>query len=136
MLLTTPTTARMQRSPTMLTPYGKLVRKHRIDKGITLREMSAALDVSPSFLSAIETGRRSVPREMLPRVVALLDLGMNQRVDLEAAAEASRREVKLHFDERSSGEDREIAAMFARRFPGLSQRDKEALRRILQGRRK
>ena len=39
-----------------LTEYGKLVRKARIDAGITMLTMAEALSVAPSFLSATEVG--------------------------------------------------------------------------------
>lgn len=119
----------------MLTPYGKLVRKHRIDLAMTLREMANATGVTPAFISATETGRKPVPKELLERIMTVLDLDMEQRVELKSAAEASRKSLKVELGERASGQDREVAAMFARQFPDLSEDDKDAIRRILEGRR-
>lgn len=120
----------------MLTPYGKLVRKHRIDRGMTLREMAAALGMTPAFVSAVETGRKSVPQEMPARIAGLLELDMVQREELENAAQASRREHKVRLSDHATGGDREIAAMFARRFAVLTDDDKAEIRRILEGRRR
>jgi transcriptional regulator with XRE-family HTH domain len=44
----------------MLTPFGKKVRKLRIDVGVTLKSMADAMGVTSSYLSAIETGKRAV----------------------------------------------------------------------------
>ena len=45
----------------MLTPFGQIVRKKRIDKFLTLKEMADALGVSSAFLSAVEMGRKAIP---------------------------------------------------------------------------
>ena len=120
----------------MLTQYGKLIRKHRIDKSMTLREMANDLNVTPSFLSATETGRRPVPHDLLNKISRPLDLDMTERAELARASEISRQELKVRFGENASNGDREIAAMFARRFHELSEPEKEEMRRILEGRRK
>lgn len=119
----------------MLTDYGKLVRKHRIDRGMTLREMAGALEISPAFLSATETGRKSVPRELVDRIVKCLDLDIADRAELVKAIEKSKTEFKVRLGGQASGKDREVAAMFARQFPEMSDADKEAIRKILEGRR-
>lgn len=43
-----------------LTEFGKVVRKARIDTGQTLLGMATALGTTPSFLSAMETGRKKI----------------------------------------------------------------------------
>lgn len=45
----------------MLTPFGKSVRKARIDTNTTMSQLAAHLGVSIPFLSAVENGRRSAP---------------------------------------------------------------------------
>ena len=44
-----------------MTPFGLRVRELRTAKGVTLKEMAAALDVSSAYLSALEHGRRGRP---------------------------------------------------------------------------
>ena len=48
----------------MLTEFGKLLRIIRINSGDTSRDMAKKLGFSPSYLSAIESGKRSVPIDM------------------------------------------------------------------------
>jgi transcriptional regulator with XRE-family HTH domain len=44
-----------------VTPFGARLRALRAERGLTLTDMAAALGVSPSYLSALERGRRSRP---------------------------------------------------------------------------
>ncbi len=48
----------------MLTEFGKLLRIIRINSGDTSRDMAKKLGFSPSYLSAIESGKRNVPIDM------------------------------------------------------------------------
>ncbi len=52
-----------------LTEYGKLVRKARIDANITMLKMADALGVSPSYLSALENGKKKVPTQFVGKVL-------------------------------------------------------------------
>ena len=117
------------------TPYGKLVRKYRIDEGITLNEMSKDFDVTPAYLSSIETGRKSVPQKILEITLKFFALEDEQEEKLVEAAETSKREYKLKMPMGTPDGDREIASMFARQFPGMSDEEKEQLKRLLEGRR-
>lgn len=47
-----------------MTPFGLKVRELRAHKGVTLKEMAAALGVSPAYLSALEHGRRGRPNRV------------------------------------------------------------------------
>lgn len=44
-----------------MTPFGARLRALRAQRGVTLRELAAALQVSPAYLSALEHGRRGSP---------------------------------------------------------------------------
>jgi len=44
-----------------MTPFGAKVRALRTARGVTLKQMAAALEVSPAYLSALEHGRRGKP---------------------------------------------------------------------------
>ena len=48
-----------------MTPFGEKVRELRRQKGVTLKEMAAALQISSAYLSALEHGRRGRPTPML-----------------------------------------------------------------------
>ena len=44
-----------------MTPLGEKIRELRSLRGVTMKEMAAALRVSPAYLSALEHGRRGRP---------------------------------------------------------------------------
>ena len=52
-----------------MTPFGARVRALRAERGLTLKQMAAALEVSPAYLSALEHGRRGRPSPGLVRQV-------------------------------------------------------------------
>jgi len=53
----------------MLTPFGKALRKLRLDLDISLKDMAEKLNVSSSFLSAVETGKKKIPQNFLEKII-------------------------------------------------------------------
>ena len=47
-----------------MTPFGRKIRELREKRGVNLQDMSAALRVSTSYLSALEHGRRGRPSRL------------------------------------------------------------------------
>ncbi len=48
-----------------LTAFGKALRKFRIDRDLTLREMAEKIGVTSSLLSSVETGRKKISKNLL-----------------------------------------------------------------------
>jgi transcriptional regulator with XRE-family HTH domain len=48
-----------------MTPFGDRVRSLRKARGITLKQMAGALELSPAYLSALEHGHRGQPSPAL-----------------------------------------------------------------------
>lgn len=48
-----------------MTPFGARIRELREAKGVTLKAMAEALELSPAYLSALEHGRRGRPSPVL-----------------------------------------------------------------------
>lgn len=65
-----------------LTEFGKFLRKLRIDNGELLKDMSIKLNVTPSFLSMVETGRRSVPKKWEEEIEKIYSLSLKQKEEL------------------------------------------------------
>ena len=52
-----------------ITEFGKAIRKARIDTdNVTLSSMATALHTTPSFLSALEMGRKKIPAEWVAKI--------------------------------------------------------------------
>lgn len=115
----------------MLTPFGQIVRKHRIDKLLTLKEMADAAGVSSAFLSAVEMGRKPIPVDLIPKIAAFLELSRDEEKKLAEAVEVSMKEVRIGL-EGLRPSHREAAVILARRFATFSPEDVERLKKIIE----
>ena len=74
----------------MTTPFGMAVRHLRERKGVSQKEMAAALGVSPAYLSALEHGRRGTPSfEFLQRVAGYFNIIWDEAEELFRIARIS-----------------------------------------------
>ncbi|WP_102959367.1 helix-turn-helix domain-containing protein [Mangrovicella endophytica] len=77
-----------------MTPFGKKIRELRRERGVTQREMAAALRVSSAYLSALEHGRRGRPTwQLLQRIIGYLNVIWDDAEELERLAELSHPKV-------------------------------------------
>ena len=79
-----------------ITEFGKAVRKARIDaNNVTLASMAAELQTTPSFLSAIEMGRKKIPADLVGKVEAFFARHGVAIPDLRVRADVSNKAVPL-----------------------------------------
>jgi transcriptional regulator with XRE-family HTH domain len=116
----------------MTTQLGKELKKLRIDLGITLMGLSNLVDLSPAFLSAIETGRKRVPDNFLDTLAAKIPAVAADRKKYEVLINQARREVRMPIDN-ANYQDAMLATEFARRFSSLSEEEKTRLSSLLGG---
>jgi transcriptional regulator with XRE-family HTH domain len=100
-----------------MTPFGIANRKLRLDKGLRLLDLAKKLDLSSSYVSAVETGKKSIPPGYIALVVRALDLTDAEARELQKAADGSKKIIEV---EGLKGSDRELVAAFARRLDDLS----------------
>ena len=82
----------------MLSEFGKAIRKARVETGETLSTMAKGLSKTVSFLSAIETGRKKIPLDLVPKIVDyLVGKGADKNLleSLESHAILSNQEINL-----------------------------------------
>lgn len=114
-----------------LTPFGRLVRKHRIDRDMLLGDMADALGVSSAYLSSVETGKKGAPKaDLVNRVAEHLKLSTTERAELHQAAEESSKIIRLEVPKNNRGSD--VVAAFARQFSELSDEQFAAIRSALE----
>lgn len=53
----------------MLTDLGKYLRKLRIDNGELLKDMADKLEISCSYLSSIETGKKKLTEQIKKKLI-------------------------------------------------------------------
>ncbi len=111
----------------MTTQFGKELKKLRIDGGMTLMDMAKTLELSASFLSAIETGRKRIPDGMLERLVEKFSEVNAARHKFEVLINQARHEVRMPLED-ASFRDAELATALARRFSSMSDEEKDRLR--------
>ena len=82
------------RTPPTLTQFGKAVRKARIDVGVTLGAMAAALNVSSPYMNSIEKGKRFVSVLWVQRIEEFFRT-QGHFIELGALADVSNQRVSL-----------------------------------------
>lgn len=118
-----------------MTPFGREIRKLRIDADVTMGEMAVALGKKPSYMSAVELGDKPLSEELAASIIGYLKSlpyfkhnKLNERL-LMRLADRSRKTVNVQaLPERS----RESVAAFARRLPELSERRQAILNQKLE----
>lgn len=70
-----------------MTPFGEKLRRLRIARGVTQKEMAASIGVSSAYLSALEHGRRGVPSwTMIQKIIGYFNVIWDDADELEALA--------------------------------------------------
>ena len=79
-----------------MTPLGLKLRALREERGVTLKEMAAALRVSSAYLSALEHGKRGKPTWLLlQRIITYFNVIWDEAEDLQRLAEMSDPKVTI-----------------------------------------
>nr|DAY97236.1 MAG TPA: helix-turn-helix domain protein [Caudoviricetes sp.] len=115
----------------MLTEFGKVLRKIRIDHNEILKNMADKLDVTVSYLSAIENGKREVPNGWVERIAQFYDLSENDINIMYEALYNSKKKVSIDL-ENLNGSKRQAAIAFAREFNDLSEEDVRDILKMLK----
>lgn len=80
-----------------MTPFGAKLREMRAARGILQRDMAAALEVSPAYLSALEHGRRGAPSAgLIHQICEFFGLIWDDADELRHLAKISRPRLKLN----------------------------------------
>jgi len=73
-----------------MTPFGDRIRRLREDRGVSQKEMAAALGVSAAYLSALEHGKRGLPSwAMVQKIIGYFNVIWDDAEELLRLAETS-----------------------------------------------
>ncbi len=110
-----------------MTPLGQKMRELREARGVTLKEMARALNVSSAYLSALEHGKRGKPTWLLlQRIIHYFNVIWDEAEELQRLAELS--DPKVTVDTGGlSPEATEFANRVARDIGRLAPEDLSAL---------
>lgn len=79
----------------MVTEFGKALRKLRIDRNEYIKDMSEKLHISVAYLSAIETGKRTIPENIIGGIARAYRLEQDEVGALNELKDKSNREVRI-----------------------------------------
>ena len=119
----------------MLTSLGRFLRKLRIDNGEILKNMADRLNVTVSFLSAVENGKKHMPPSWNTRICSLYKLNNQQQSEFSAAVAETEDALAMDFNGVSLGK-RELAVSFARKFAEFDEEQLANIKKILEEDRK
>ena len=102
-----------------LTEYGKILRHYRLDNRILLATMAKELDISPAYLSSIETGSRTIPTGLTKKLSKKYKFEHDMRTRLIKAEADTNKSLTIDLQD-ASPEAVDVAVMFARQINNLS----------------
>ena len=92
--------------------------------------MAELLNVTTSYLSAVEMGKRNVPESWREIIIANYKLDNNEVQAMDEAIYNSQRTLKLNLNSYDE-DDKNLILSFARKFDELEVEEKDNLRRLL-----
>jgi len=79
-----------------MTPFGVRMRELREARGVSQKEMAAAIGVSAAYLSALEHGRRGRPAwPTVQKIIGYFNVIWDEADELERLAACSQPQVKI-----------------------------------------
>lgn len=79
-----------------MTPLGHKLRQLREERGVSLKQMAAALDVSSAYLSALEHGKRGKPTwHLLQKIIVYFNVIWDEAEELQRLAELSDPKISI-----------------------------------------
>ena len=115
----------------MLSEFGKFSRKLRIDRDELLIDMSQKLGVKPAFLSAVEFGKKQIPKSWKDEIAKIYKLDDEQKKQLEESINRSTKSIKINLGNRNN-EDKDLLFAFVRKLDVLDTEDKEKISKVLE----
>lgn len=118
-----------------MTPFAQALRELRRRRGVTQRDLAAAIGVSPAYLSALEHGRRGAPNwAFVQKVIGYFNVIWDDAEELEKLAAISNPRVQIDTSGLSPDATR-LANVLAERIRGLDRAQIAEILEILRPRR-
>ena len=116
-----------------MTPFGERVRRLRLERSVTQKEMAAEIGVSAAYLSALEHGRRGLPPwATVQKIIGYFNVIWDEAEELQELAQMSDPRVVIDTSGLSP-KATELANLLAARIDRLSGEQLEALIAEIRG---
>ena len=119
----------------MLTSLGRFLRKLRIDNGEILKDMADKLNVTVSFLSAVENGKKRMPPAWNAKICSIYNMNKQQQSEFSKAVAETENTLEMDFSDVSI-DKHELAVSFARKFAEFDEEQLASIKKILGEERK
>lgn len=110
--------------------YGIYIRKIRKERNETLANMAIKMNVSISFLSALEVGKKTIPQDIPERISSVYDLSNEQLNEMKNAIDISNGKIQISLDNMND-DQKEVSLMFARKINSASKKQIKELNDVL-----
>ena len=112
------------------TKYGEFMRVLRVKSHEVMGDTAKLLGVKVPFVSAVESGKRNVPEEWIPKLIDHYALNAEGQEELRDAIESSKTQMKINLIS-ASNTQRKLAVQFQRSFEKLDEGTAEAILKLL-----
>ncbi|MBR1891311.1 MAG: helix-turn-helix domain-containing protein [Clostridia bacterium] len=113
------------------TSYGEFMRILRVRFHEVMGDTAKLLGVSVPFVSSVESGKKNVPVEWIPKLINHYKLNEREQKELSAAVEESKNQMKINLYSASPAQ-RRLAVSFQRSFENLDADTAEAIMKLLK----
>lgn len=110
----------------MITNFGKTLRKLRIDRGETLYDMAKKMEITSSYLSAIECGKRNIPDDFIEKLQQYYHFSEEELLELHKTRDESVKELSINI-ENVDFTKKVLVLEFARSFNEMPDEEAERL---------
>lgn len=111
--------------------FGKLFRTYRINHGENLKDAGQFLGVTSSFVSAVELGKRKIPKDWLQLIVNHYNLNAKEEKELAIAIEESKTSLDVNLTKLTPLQ-KTVALAFQRSFNNISDETATTILKILE----
>lgn len=112
--------------------YGMFMKNIRKVKNVTLQSLANKLDVSVSFLSLLENGKKQIPLEYVNRISDALNLNDDEKKQLENSILISNKKMIIELDNLSNNQI-EVSLLFASTIDELNEQQVNEIKNIIKG---
>lgn len=112
------------------TKYGEFIRVLRIKHHEIMGDTAKLLNCMVSFVSSVENGKKNVPENWAPILIAHYHLTADEQKKLYDAIEDSKTQVKLNLTSATTPQ-RRVAVQFQRSFEKLDENTANAILELL-----
>lgn len=112
------------------TNLGKYLRKIRVDRGETGFDMANRLEVTPQYVSLIETGKRRLNNKIKEKIIKVYSLNDNQIEELERVIIMDAKKININI-EGLEIEDVNFILLLTNKMKNMKECDKTVLKNII-----